>query len=85
MLTDTKIKNLKPKEKLYRVADSNGLAIEVSAKGGKKWRFRYRFNKKASMVSLGKYPSIKLKDARVLKDEYQLLLSQGIQHYCMFF
>ena len=78
MLTNTKIKNLKPKEKTYRVADSNGLAIEVSAKGVKKWRFRYRFNKKASMVSLGKYPAVLLTQARVLRDEYQLLLSQGV-------
>ena len=78
MLTNTKIKNLKSKDKLYRVADSNGLAIEVSTKGEKKWRFRYRFNKKASMVSLGKYPVVLLAQARTLRDEYQLLLSQGI-------
>jgi integrase len=78
MLTNTKIKHLKPKDKLYRIADSNGLAIEVSAKGEKKWRFRYRFNKKASMVSLGKYPSVLLAQARILRDEHQLLLSQGI-------
>lgn len=78
MLTNTQIKNLKPKSNLYRVADSNGLAIEISPKGVKKWRFRYRFNKKASMVSLGKYPSVKLNEARVLRDEYQLLLSRGI-------
>ena len=78
MLTNTKIKNLKSKDKLYRIPDSNGLNIEVSSKGIKKWRFRYRFNKKASMVSLGRYPSIKLNEARVLRDECQLLLSKGI-------
>ena len=29
MLTDTKLRGLKPKAKVYRVADTNGLCIEV--------------------------------------------------------
>ena len=78
MLTDSRVKNLKTKDKLYRVADKNGLAIEVSAKGVKKWRFRYRYNGKPSMISLGKYPAISLIKARAIRDSYQGLLSQGI-------
>ena len=50
VLTDTQIKNLKPKEKLYRKADSNGLAIEVATSGSKIWRYRYRYNNKAMYV-----------------------------------
>ena len=30
MLTDTKIRNLKRKKKLYRIADSHGLALEIN-------------------------------------------------------
>ena len=30
MLTDAKIKTAKPKDKLYRIADSNDLVIEVT-------------------------------------------------------
>ena len=37
MLTDTKVRNLKPQDKLYRVADSHGLAIEVNPNGSKLW------------------------------------------------
>jgi hypothetical protein len=32
MLTDTKVRNLKPKDKLYRMADSHGLALEINPK-----------------------------------------------------
>ena len=53
MLTDLKLKNLKPKQKQYRVADSHGLAIEINPNGSKLWRHRYRYNNKATMMSLG--------------------------------
>jgi hypothetical protein len=33
MLTATKLKNLKPNEKLYAVTDAAGLSIEISTKG----------------------------------------------------
>jgi integrase len=78
MLTDTKIKTAKPKDKLYRMADSNGLVIEITQSGIKHWRYRYRFNDKASMVSLGKYPKVSLKTARYLRDEQRDLLDQGL-------
>ena len=78
MLTDTKIKSLKPKDKLYRRSDGNGLAIEITPAGLKYWRYRFRFNGKASMVSLGKFPNIGLKTARLLKDECRDLLTNGV-------
>ena len=78
MLNNTKIKNLKAKDSEYGVADSHSLSIHVTPKGVKKWRFRYRYGNKASMISLGKYPAVSLAQARVLKDENQALLSQGI-------
>jgi hypothetical protein len=40
-LTELTIKNLKPKDKLYRVADSSGLTLEISPSGSKLWRWRY--------------------------------------------
>ena len=52
MLTDKVITQAKPKEKLYRLSDNigNGLSLEVSPEGGKRWRFRYRFHGKAKMI-----------------------------------
>jgi hypothetical protein len=50
MLTDTKLRALKPKEASHRVADSNGLCIEVRPTGAKVWRYRYRYAGKPSIV-----------------------------------
>jgi uncharacterized protein RhaS with RHS repeats len=53
-LTFLAIKALKPRQSIYRVADNGGLCLQVTPAGGKLWRYRYRFNGKAQMLSLGK-------------------------------
>ncbi|WEJ62193.1 tyrosine-type recombinase/integrase [Thiomicrorhabdus lithotrophica] len=78
MLNNTQVKNLKPEPKLYRVTDTNGLVIEVKPSGVKAWRYRYRFDGKATMLALGNYPKVTLLEARRLRDEVRLLLDQGI-------
>ena len=78
MLTDTKIRNLKRKDKLYRIADSQGLTLEINPNGSKLWRHRYRFNNKATMMSLGPYPIVTLLSARQARDKNKQLLFQGI-------
>ncbi len=45
-LTELALKNLKPKDKSYKVTDGNGLHIEITPAGGKLWRWRYYFNGK---------------------------------------
>lgn len=77
-LTDTTIRTAKPKEKLYRLSDANGLCIEVTPSGSKLWRYRYRFDGSAKMLALGTYPSITLVKARQLRDEARQLLVDGI-------
>ena len=78
MLTDTKIKALKSKNKIYRVADSHGLVLEVKPSGTKYWRYRYRFETKANMIGMGEYPIISLAQARQNRDKYKVLLYQGV-------
>ena len=78
MLTDTKVRNLKPQDKLYRMADSHGLAIEVNPNGSKLWRHRFRYNNKATMMSLGVYPMVSLLEARQKRDSNKQLLSEGV-------
>lgn len=68
-LTELTIKALKPKEKLYRIADSGGLCLEVTPAGGKLWRWRYYYNSKPQMLALGRYPSVSLAEARDKRDE----------------
>ena len=77
MLTDTKIRALKPRASVYRTADTNGLALEVRPSGAKFWRFRYRFAGKANMVALGQYPAVTLQKARGERDRLQALLKGG--------
>jgi len=78
VLTDTKIRNLKRKDKLYRIADSEGLTLEINPNGSKLWRHRYRFNNKATMMSLGPYPLVTLLSARQARNKNKQLLLQGI-------
>lgn len=77
-LTDKSVKAAKPKEKLYRLADERGLCLEVPTKGNKRWRFRYRFQDKAKMISLGSYPDISLREAREERERMRKLLAQSI-------
>lgn len=77
MLTDNKIKNLKPKDKIYPTADGNGLTLYTLPTGTKTWRLRYRYNGRADVLVLGKYPSTSLKEARSLKELYLSILEKG--------
>ena len=77
MLNDDQIRNFKPIHKLYRVADSHGLCIEINPNGSKLWRHRYRWKNKPTMMSLGDYPSVSLLSARKARDKNKKLLRQG--------
>lgn len=69
VLNHTKIKRLRPKEKMYRVIDGDGLYIEVKPNGGKYWRWRYRkADGKSTMASLGKWPEVDIETARIDRD-----------------
>jgi integrase len=76
-LTDTAIKGLKPLANVYRKADGGGLCIEVQPNGAKLWRYRYRVNGKASMMSLGSYPAVSLSQARALRAEAEAQVQEG--------
>lgn len=55
MLTDTKLKNLKPQEKLYKVADRDGLYVAVSPAGTITFRLDYRVNGRRETLTIGRY------------------------------
>lgn len=76
-LTEQAIKGLKPEKASYRKADSGGLALEITPAGGKLWRWRYYFNGKQQVLSLGKYPAVSLSEARKLRDEARELIKAG--------
>lgn len=76
-LTDTALKALKPKDKPYTVADERGLYVEVFPTGGIVWRFRYRLEGKREKLTLGKYPALTLKNARIKRDEAAQAAAMG--------
>jgi integrase len=78
MLSDAKIRSLKPTPKPYRLADRDGLCLEVATSGSKLWRWRYRLGGKASMLSLGQWPDVSLIEAREAVAAARKLVAQGI-------
>ncbi len=42
MLSDAKIRSLKPKERPYEVYDDRGLYMVVNPNGSRWWRFKYK-------------------------------------------
>ncbi|WP_413464283.1 Arm DNA-binding domain-containing protein [Dickeya zeae] len=53
MLTDTQCRTARPKEKLYRLNDFNGLYLEVKPNGKKAWRYRFKTQRKIKHVCVG--------------------------------
>ena len=77
-LTNIKVKNFKPLGRTQRIFDGRGLYLEVSPRGGKWWRLKYRFNGKDKRISLGTYPDVSLKDARDQRDDMRRLIVKGV-------
>lgn len=72
MLTDVKVRQLKAKQEKYKVADIDGLYLEVRPQGSKTWFYRYTTEDgKRRWKTLGKYPVFSLSDARARVLEYQ--------------
>ncbi len=78
MLTETAIKNAKPKDKKFKLSDAGGLFLEVATSGGKHWRMKYRYNGKEKLLTIGNYPAVSLKLARDARDQAKEKLAQGI-------
>ena len=55
MLTDTALKNLKPRERLYKVSDRDGMYATVSPVGTITFRYDYRLHGRRETLTLGRY------------------------------
>jgi integrase len=76
-LTDLKLRTLKPKDKRYKLTDSEGLYIQVETTGSRLWRFKYKFGGKEKLLAFGSYPLVDLLQARKKRDAARLLLLEG--------
>lgn len=77
-LTELAIRNAKGLPKQYKLFDGGGLYLVVTPNGGKWWRFKYRFQGKEKLLSLGTHPETSLKEARIKHADARKLLSAGI-------
>ena len=80
MLTDTKIKRLKPnpnKKTPDKYSDGNGLQLHVFPTGRMTWIYAYRFNSKQKNLTLGSYEFMSLAQARAKHLAARELLANG--------
>jgi integrase len=77
-LSDIQIRNAKPKDKQYKMTDSEGMYLLVSPNGSKLWRLKYRYLGKEKTLALGSYPEITLVKAREKRMDARKLLAQEI-------
>ncbi|MEM9479267.1 MAG: integrase arm-type DNA-binding domain-containing protein, partial [Verrucomicrobiota bacterium] len=61
------------------MSDGGGLSLRVHPNGSKYWQFRYRFaGRERGPLSLGKYPEVRLEEAREKRQEARKLLREDI-------
>jgi integrase len=85
-LSDTACKNAHKNDKArsgkpFKLSDEKGLFLLMKPQAdgwGKWWRFKYRFQGKEKMISLGTYPETSLAQAREKRDEARKQLAAGI-------
>ncbi|MCI5060512.1 MAG: tyrosine-type recombinase/integrase [Alphaproteobacteria bacterium] len=76
-LNETICKNAKPGEKAQKLADGLGLYLEITPKGGKYWRMKYRHLGKEKRLAFGVYPEVSLKEAREKRDKARKLIAES--------
>ncbi|EZA69733.1 hypothetical protein SK85_04773 [Escherichia coli] len=79
MLTDTKLRNLKPRDKLYKVNDREGLYVAVTPAGSISFRYNYSINGRQETITFGRYGvgGITLAEARELLGDAKKMVAAG--------
>lgn len=77
-LNQTQIIAAKPKDKMYKINDGDGLSLWIYPTGRKVWRLDYtRKDKKRDTIIIGRFPDIGLADARRNRDELRAMIARG--------
>ena len=61
-----------------RVSFGGGLHLLVSPTGGRYWRYRYRFDGRENLISLGLYPEVPIESAQARHHAARQLLALGV-------
>lgn len=76
-MSQSAIRNAKPRQKPYKMGDSHGLFLLVQPTGGRLWRLKYRLDGKEKKLALGIYLEVGLAEARRRRMEARELLAAG--------
>jgi integrase len=76
-LSATEVEKAKPDVKTKFLFDGGGLYLEITPKGKKLWRFKYRVSGKPKLLSFGSYPDISLAEARERRQEARNKVANG--------
>lgn len=76
-LTETQVRNAKPQDRAFKLADGEGLFLLVQPNGTKLWRMKYRIAGKEKLLSFGVYPAVGIAAARDKRKAAKRLLSDG--------
>ena len=79
MLTDTKLRNLQPRDRLYKVHDRDGLYVAVTPSGGISFRYNYSINGRQETLTIGRYGvrGVTLAEARQRLSEAKKMIAAG--------
>lgn len=77
MLTIREIDSANPKDKPYKLADGQGLYLEVMPNGAKYWRLKYRVAGKEKRLAFGVYPEVRPPEAREKVKQARELIRAG--------
>ena len=78
LLTNSKVKNLKPKDKPYKTGDGGGLYVYTTKTGTKSFRYDFKINNKWGTVTFGTYPEISLAEARLEHEKARSFIAKDI-------
>ena len=77
MLTINAVKAAKPKVAPYKLFDGGGLFLYVAPTGLKSWRLKYRIRGREKLLTFGRFPELKLAEARAKREEAKETLRAG--------
>ena len=77
MLTDKNVRDAKPQERPYKLADGAGMYLLIRPDGSRYWRLKFRFGGREKLLALGTYPAVTLKEARKRRDDAKSALRDG--------
>ena len=80
MLTDAGLKALKPKEKLYKIVDRDGMYVVIQPAGAIVFRYGYRLSGRRETLTIGRYGpgGLSLARARERLVDAKRMISEGI-------